>query len=150
MTADSWVIRGGRVIDPVQQLDAIRNVVVRNGLIERIADPGESIDLPVIDASDRVVAPGLIDLHVHLRVPGYEYKETIGTGTAAAAAGGFTTICCMPNTKPPLDCVEVLRGLNARTASEASVRVYPTATISKGRIGDEPVEFEALASEGAI
>ncbi len=97
-----------------------------------------------------VVAPGMIDVHVHLRVPGGEHKETMATGTAAAAAGGFTTICCMPNTTPPLDSPAILRELAATIDAEASVRVHPIATISAGRLGEEAVDYAALADAGAI
>jgi dihydroorotase len=150
MPANSLVIRGGRVIDPAQNLDALKDVVVRDGIIEAIVDPATPSELDELDATNQIVAPGLIDLHVHLRVPGFEYKETIATGTAAAAAGGFTTVCCMPNTKPALDSVEILHELTARIEAEASVRVFPIATISKGRKGEEPVDYEELALAGAI
>ncbi len=150
MPANSLVIRGGRVIDPAQHLDALRDVVVRNGIIESIVHDSSHLDLPAIDATNQIVSPGLIDLHVHLRVPGFEYKETIASGSAAAAAGGFTSICCMPNTKPVLDSVEVISNLIAQAEQESLVRLYPIATISKGRIGDEAVDFEALAAAGAI
>ncbi|MCC6790514.1 MAG: amidohydrolase family protein, partial [Thermomicrobiales bacterium] len=150
MPANSLVIRHGRVIDPAQHLDAHLDVVVRDGLIDRLLPPGSSVDLPVLDATDRIVSPGLIDLHVHLRVPGFEYKETIATGTAAAAAGGFTSVVCMPNTKPALDNVDTLRELKATIDREAMVRVYPVATISKGRIGEEPVDYAALVAAGAV
>jgi dihydroorotase len=150
MPANSLVIRGGRVIDPAQNLDAQFDVVVRDGIIDVFVAPGTDVELPSIDASNQIVAPGLIDLHVHLRVPGFEHKETIATGTAAAAAGGFTTICCMPNTKPPLDSVEMLTELSARIEAEATVRVYAIATISQGRLGNEAVDYEELAVAGAI
>lgn len=138
------------MVDPAQQLDAPKDVVVRDGMVVALTEPGAASGDHEIDASRQIVAPGLVDLHVHLRVPGFEYKETIATGTAAAAAGGFTSICCMPNTRPPLDSVEVLTELTDRFAAEASVRVYPIATVSKGRLGDEPVDYEGLAAAGAI
>jgi dihydroorotase len=114
MPANSLVIRHGRVIDPAQNLDATLDVVVRDGVIESLLPEHTPVDLPEIDASNRIVSPGFIDLHVHLRVPGQEHKETIETGTGAAAAGGFTTICCMPNTTPPLDNTRVIGELIGR------------------------------------
>ena len=95
-------------------------------------------------------APGLIDVHVHLREPGQEWKETIGSGTAAAAAGGFTTVFCMPNTDPALDSVVALEELKRRTTRDALVTVRPIAAISEGRRGQRPVDFEALATAGAV
>jgi len=114
MPANSWVIRQGRVIDPAQSIDSTLDVVVRDGVVASISKDVEAPGIPEIDARDKVVSPGLVDLHVHLRVPGQEHKESIATGTAAAAAGGFTTICCMPNTSPPLDSVEVISELRHR------------------------------------
>jgi len=150
MPADSWVIRQGRVIDPAQNIDSTLDVVVRDGVVASISNVVEAIDLPEIDARGKVVSPGLVDLHVHLRVPGQEHKESIATGTAAAAAGGFTTICCMPNTSPPLDSVEVITELRHRIERESSVRVFPVATISQGRKGGDPVDYQALAEAGAV
>ena len=102
MTAPTWLIKNGHVIDPANGLDAISDVLIRSGRIEAVGQNLNAAGASKVDASGLVVAPGLIDLHVHLREPGFEAKETIATGTAAAAAGGFTTICCMPNTKPTL------------------------------------------------
>jgi dihydroorotase len=150
MTESSWVIKGGHVVDPANGIDGIANVLIRSGTIEAVGPGVDASDVPVIDATGLIVAPGLIDLHVHLREPGFEYKETIQTGTAAAAAGGFTAICCMPNTKPALDSVEALNDLQARIKRDASIRVYPIAAITKNRAGKEPVDFSALASAGAI
>lgn len=150
MSADSWLIRGGRIVDPARGIDRSADVLVRNGLIVEIGEVGSPSGVETLDASGCVVAPGLIDLHVHLREPGFEAKETIATGTAAAAAGGFTAVCCMPNTRPALDSVEALADLRARVARDASVRVYPIAAITRGRLGEEPVDYVALAAAGAI
>lgn len=150
MSQRSWLIRGGRIIDPANAVDRIGDLLVQDGRIAAIdasLDPGGAT---VVDAEGLVVCPGLIDIHVHLREPGGEHKETIATGTAAAAAGGFTTICCMPNTRPALDRVEVLRDLAARVERDALVRVLPIAAITIDRAGDEAVDFEALAAAGAI
>jgi dihydroorotase len=150
MAESSWLIKGGRVVDPASGFDGIANVLIRSGKIEAVGSGVDASDVPVIDATGQVVAPGLVDLHVHLREPGFEYKETIATGTASAAAGGFTAICCMPNTKPALDSVEVLNDLLERIGREASVRVYPIAALTKNRAGLEAVDFAALVSAGAI
>jgi dihydroorotase len=150
VTANSWVVRGGRVVDPSQRLDRPAEVLIRDGRIAEIADRVEAPGVAVIDAAGCVVTPGLVDLHVHLREPGGEAKETIVTGTRAAAVGGFTTICCMPNTDPALDSVDVLADLGDRIARDAIVRVYPIAAITKGRAGERTVDFRALAAVGAI
>jgi dihydroorotase len=150
MLETSWIIKGGHVVDPANGIDGIANVLIRSGTIEAVGAGVDASDVPAIDATGLVVAPGLIDLHVHLREPGFEYKETIKTGTGAAAAGGFTAICCMPNTKPALDSVEALNDLYERIERYASVRVYPIAAITKNRAGLEAVDFSALASAGAI
>ncbi len=148
MDANAWLISGGRVVDPSTGTDRVADVVVRNG---RIAGFDESApSLPVIDASGCIVAPGFVDLHVHLREPGGEHKETIATGTAAAAAGGFTTICCMPNTDPALDDVAIIQDLRSRCERDAIVRVHPIGAITKGRRGEEPVDFAALATGGVV
>jgi dihydroorotase len=144
------LIRGGRVVDPASGRDEVADLLVRDGRIAEIGRIGSVAGAEGFDAAGCVVAPGLIDLHVHLRVPGQEHKETIATGTAAAAAGGFTTICCMPNTIPALDSAETLNDLKSRVAREAQVRVQPIAAISKGRKGEESVDYAALVEAGAI
>ncbi|HEY7036304.1 MAG TPA: dihydroorotase [Thermomicrobiales bacterium] len=150
MNADTWRIRGGHVVDPSQGIDRDADVLVKGGEIAQIGDVADLPGVESLDADGCIVAPGLVDLHVHLREPGFDAKETIATGTAAAAAGGFTTICCMPNTRPALDRVEVLDDLNRRISREASVRVYPIAAITLGRAGEEAVDFPRLAAAGAI
>jgi len=143
-------LRGGRVVDPASALDRVADVRVLDGVIAGVGaldpDPTERI----IDVGGLVVAPGLIDVHVHLREPGQEWKETIGSGTAAAAAGGFTTVFCMPNTDPALDSVVALEELARRTRRDAEIRVRPIAAISEERRGDRPVDFEALVAAGAV
>jgi dihydroorotase len=150
MTAQTWLIKKGRVTDPANGIEAIADVLIRSGRIEAVDENLNSAGASIVDASGLVVAPGLIDLHVHLREPGFESKETIATGTAAAAAGGFTTICCMPNTKPTLDSIDVLDDLRARIERDAVVRVHPIAAITKNRAGEQAVDFSALAAAGAI
>lgn len=142
-------ITGGTIIDPSQGIETIADLRISCSKIDAIgtdiAQPGDFI----VNAAGYIVAPGLVDLHVHLREPGFEYKETIETGTRAAAAGGFTTVCCMPNTDPALDSVETLNDLQQRVRRSAHVRVKPIAAISKGRQGLEPLDYDALVAAGA-
>lgn len=148
--SQSFLLRGGRLLDPAGNLDTRGDLLIRDGVIAAAGavEPAEAGR--VVDVDGLVVAPGLIDVHVHLREPGQEWKETVGTGTAAAAAGGFTTIFCMPNTEPPLDSVAMLAELRRRTARDALVNVRPIATISEGRRGRCPVDYDALAEAGAV
>ena len=144
------LLRGGHVVDPSLGLDATADIRLQNGRVAAIGalqpETGES----VLDLDGLVVTPGWVDVHVHLRDPGQEWKETIGTGTQAAAAGGFTTVFCMPNTQPALDSVAALEELQRRIARDATVRVHPIATISEGRRGRRPADYEALARAGAV
>ncbi len=145
------LIKGGRVIDPRQNLDQVTNILIENGKVLSI---GHHLDTPAntptLDATNSVVAPGLVDVHVHLREPGGEAKETIATGTRAAAAGGVTSVVSMPNTNPPMDNVADIQFVISRAAQEGMVRVYPTGTISKGRLGQELSEIGAMASVGCV
>ncbi len=126
------------------------DILVEDGTITGLAEKIEPTqDLPVLDAAGLVVAPGFIDIHVHLREPGYEYKETIATGAAAAAAGGFTAVCCMPNTKPVNDDPSITRFIKERGAS-ALVRVYPIGAVSKGEEGQELAEIGEMVRQGAV
>lgn len=150
VTDAAMLIRGGRVIDPATGRDEIADVLIADGAIAAVGHGLDAGRSATFDATGLIVAPGLVDLHVHLRVPGDGSKETMVTGTAAAAAGGFSTICCMPNTFPPLDSPETLRDLTRIIEAEASVRVHPIATISVGRKGEAAVDFAALAAAGAI
>lgn len=144
------LLRGGRVVDPTLRLDGLADVRVREGIIQAVGQLRPEGAERVTDVDGLVVAPGLIDVHVHLREPGQEWKETIGTGTAAAAAGGFTTLFCMPNTAPALDSVAALEELKRRTDRDALVTVRPIATISEGRRGRVAADFAALAKAGAV
>ena len=150
MTRENWLIRGGRVIDPVNGRDDVADVLIRDGRIEAVGRVDSADGLRVVDASGQIVVPGLIDVHVHLREPGYEHKETIASGSTAAAAGGFTTLFCMPNTNPALDRVSVIEDLEARIAQDSRVRIRPIATITKDRAGREAVDFAALARAGVV
>jgi dihydroorotase len=147
------VIKGGRVIDP-GNLDDILDIVIEDGNIVEIKQSAladdENKESKIIDASGKIVAPGLIDMHVHLRDPGYEYKETIETGSRAAAFGGFTAICCMPNTNPVNDCRQVTEYIVKKAVKADIVRVYPVAAISKGLKGESLCEYGELKDAGAV
>ncbi len=147
------VIKGGRVIDP-GNLDDILDIVIEDGNIVEIKQGAladdENKESKIIDASGKIVAPGLIDMHVHLRDPGYEYKETIETGSRAAAFGGFTAICCMPNTNPVNDCRQVTEYIVKKAVKADIVRVYPVAAISKGLKGESLCEYGELMDAGAV
>ncbi len=154
------LIRGGRVIDP-GNLDGIMDIFISDGKIVEIIKHGltsseypESIfehpETRIIDASGKIVTPGLIDMHVHLREPGYEYKETIETGCLAAAFGGFTAVCTMPNTNPVNDCRQVTEYILKKAQAADTARVYPVAAISQGLKGDGLCEYGELKEAGAI
>ncbi|HEX3986396.1 MAG TPA: dihydroorotase [Acidobacteriaceae bacterium] len=145
------LFRGGRVIDPAAGLDAVRDVLLRDGKIAAM-EPGGKIraaGAEVIEAKGLIVAPGLIDIHVHLREPGQGYKETIASGTAAAAAGGFTTVCAMPNTIPVNDTPEITRWMQALERG-ASARVLPIAAATRGSMGEALTDYAALKDAGAV
>ena len=145
------LIRGGRIIDSTLGLDFIGDVLIANGRIARL-DP--NIERPVetqeIDARGMVVSAGFIDLHCHLREPDPDDKETVATGTAAAARGGFTTICAMPNTRPAMDCPEVVDMVMHSAREEGIVKVLPIGAVTVGREGNEMTDMEALATAGVI
>jgi dihydroorotase len=145
------VLRGGRVIDPSSGRDEVADVVIRDG---RIAGVGRNQGIPdgaeVHDVTGLVVAPGLIDLHTHLREPGQEDRETIATGTTAAAAGGFTAVCAMPNTDPPIDNQSAVGFVVKQAAAAGAARVYPIAAVSLGQKGQQLAEFGEVVGAGAV
>jgi dihydroorotase len=145
-----FVIRGGRIIDPGSGLDTVADLVIRDGVIERIGDASNEVGLRVVDARGCVVAPGFIDLHTHLREPGFEQKGTIATETRAALIGGFTTVCAMPNTAPAPDSATAVEALLERYAHQAAVRVLPIGCVSRRREGKELAELAELADAGCI
>ena len=147
------LIQGGQIIDPSQGLDASGSLLISDGKISWLGKGEEAppqSGYEILDAKGLVVCPGFIDLHCHLRQPGDEEKETIATGTRAAARGGFTTVCCMPNTSPPLDNQTAIEFIKSKAATEGTVRVLPIGCISKGRKGTELAEMGELASAGVI
>jgi dihydroorotase len=139
------IIRNGRVIDPANRRDEVVDLVIVDG---RIADKAEGAE--EIDASGLIVAPGLIDMHVHLREPGFSHKETTESGARAAAAGGFTTIVCMPNTSPAADNPATIAWIKDRATETACVNVLPTGAISKNIAGEELAPLGALADAGVV
>lgn len=144
-------IEGGRVIDPAGRVDGVRTVVVRDGKIAEVAERVERPrDARAIDARGRWVTPGLVDLHVHLREPGQEYKETVATGARAAVAGGFTTVVAMPNTKPVNDTASVTELVLARAAAAGLARVLPVGCISRGQAGEDLAEYGELRAAGCV
>ena len=144
------LIKGGRVVDPSQSIDRIADVAIEDGKILGVDDGVELEHAEVIDATGMVVCPGFIDLHTHLREPGFEYKETIATGTAAAARGGFTTVCAMPNTSPVMDSRSIVDFVLTKAAEEGVVRVLPIGAVTKGSKGKELAEMGELAEAGVI
>jgi dihydroorotase len=145
------LLKNGRLVDPSQPLDALRDLRITNGVVSEIGEdlaPRDGED--VFDAANAVVAPGFIDMHVHLREPGFPEKETIATGTLAAVRGGFTAVACMPNTKPALDEPSVLASLAALVAEGARCSVYPVGAITRGRLGVEICDLPALSRAGAV
>ncbi|HYJ79775.1 MAG TPA: dihydroorotase, partial [Longimicrobiaceae bacterium] len=145
------LVRGGRVVDPSQQVDAALDLLLADG---KVAALGESLSAPddaeVVDAAGLVVVPGLVDVHVHLRQPGGEHKETIASGALAAAAGGFTSVVAMPNTSPPVDSPGAVGFIRAEGARARGARVYPTGCITLGQLGEQLTEFGELVEAGAV
>ncbi|HVX11844.1 MAG TPA: dihydroorotase [Pirellulales bacterium] len=146
---ESILIKSGRVIDPSQQLDRVTNVLLRDGRVAAYdaSDNGQDV---TIDASGKIVAPGLIDMHVHLREPGREEDETIKTGTAAALAGGFTSIACIPNTEPPIDTQATVEFVRHQAALAGNCNVFVVACVSRNREGKELAEIGQLVEAGAV
>lgn len=151
MTMQDLILKNGRVIDPSQDLDTQTDILIREGRIEFIGSLNDAIPegAAVIDVEGKWCVPGLIDMHVHLREPGREDKETILTGTSAAVAGGFTAVACMPNTNPVNDCAAVTRFILEKARS-APARVYPIAAITKGIEGVQLTEMVELHEAGAV
>jgi dihydroorotase len=148
------VVRGARVVDPSQELDRVADLLVEDGRVKSIGtsirDEGPHPGTEVVDASGLVLVPGLIDMHVHLREPGFEYKETIASGAAAAAAGGFTAVAAMANTNPPNDSAAVTGFILDRARQAKKARVHPIGAITKGLAGKELAEIGEMVAAGAV
>jgi dihydroorotase len=146
------LIKGGRILDPTQRIDEISDILIENGKIAQIGkDPaGSSEDLQILEVQGLLIVPGLIDMHTHLREPGFEYKETVRSGSLAAVAGGFTSIACMPNTDPVNDNRSTTEFILRQAALAGFARVFPVACISKGSEGKVLAEFGDLKDAGAV
>lgn len=142
------LIKGGRVIDPANKIDGLMDVLIDSDKISKVAKHINCRADTVIDATDKIVAPGIVDMHVHLREPGREDKETISSATAAAAKGGVTTVLAMPNTQPAMDCPESVRLLKEIISKDAKVNVLICGTITKGRLGKALSDIAALKKNG--
>ena len=152
--APEILVHGGRIIDPARGIDQMGNLWLRQGTVSEITPPAPAPEgrrgLLVVNAAGAIVCPGFIDVHCHLRDPGEEQKETIATGTRAAARGGFTAVCAMANTKPPVDNRAVVEYIQRTAAARAVVRVYPLATVTQGMAGRELTEMADLAEAGVV
>lgn len=150
----SILIKGGRIVDPSQGIDGNGNVLIENGKIKSYPKTTKKyendIDVNVIDAKGKVVSPGLVDIHVHLREPGFEHKETIKTGCESAAAGGFTSIVCMPNTNPVNDNASVTEYILLKARTEGIVNVYPIGAITKGSSGETLAQIGEMYQAGCV
>jgi len=149
----AMLIKNGHIIDPSQNVDKIGSLLITGGEIGWLGskdDTPPTPDYDTLDATGLIVCPGFIDMHCHLRQPGYEEKETIASGSRAAAKGGFTTICCMPNTKPPLDNKAMIDYVNTTATNEAAIRVLPVGCITRNSSGKELAEMAEMAEAGAV
>ncbi len=149
MNQERLLIRNGRVLDPSRNLDARLDLLIADGKIVEIGADLRAADVVIFDAANAIVAPGFVDMHVHLREPGKEEAETVLTGSRAAAAGGFTAVACMPNTAPVNDSILTTQFILQKAAS-AAVSVYPIAAITKNQAGEELTDFTALKESGVV
>ncbi len=148
--SEKILIKGGRVVDPADNIDDNADVLIENGRIAAVGNGLAAQDAEVIDAAGKIVVPGLIDMHVHLREPGQEAKEDFVSGTRAAAAGGFTTVATMPNTSPVVDNAALVRSLQERAQTVGAVRVEIIGAVTKGQAGQELAEMGDMAAAGAV
>jgi len=148
--AEMLLIKGGRVVDPASSRDEVADVLIVDGKIAKVAAGIEQEGATVLNAAGKIVMPGLIDPHVHLREPGFEEKEDIESGTNAAAMGGFTAVACMPNTDPIVDNEVVVGNIVRRAQAKGRVRVYPIGAVTKGSAGKELAEMGEMRAAGAV
>lgn len=144
------LIKGGRIIDPESGLDRVADLLIEDGRVAQVGSSLSESGVEIFDAAGLIVAPGFIDLHVHLREPGEEYKETVASGAEAAVAGGFTSICAMPNTKPVNDNASVTRYIIDKAREARLANVYPVGAITRGSMGEELAEIAEMKEAGAI
>ncbi len=144
------LIKGGRIIDPKANVDKIADILVEEGIVKKIGEDLSCATATVIDAKGLWVAPGFIDLHVHLREPGYTHKETIASGVCAAVHGGFTTVCCMPNTKPVADNNSTISYIINLAKKEGMAKVFPIGSITKGMYGERLSDICGMVKAGAV
>ncbi len=144
------LIKGGQIIDPKNKMNFTGDLLIADGFIAGIGKEIVDTEAEVIDAAGKLVVPGLVDIHCHLREPGFEAKEDFESGTKAAAAGGFTSVCCMPNTRPVADSPAIIGYIKEKTEQLGYCRVYPIGAISKGSQGKELAEFGAMLKAGAV
>ena len=144
------LVKHGRLVDPVGGIGGIMDILIENGRVSVIGNGVNDPEAEIVDASGMVVSAGLVDMHVHFREPGYEYKETIETGCAAAARGGITAVACMPNTKPVIDTPEQIAYVKQKAAQACGVRVFPLGAVSRGEKGETLTDFAALKAAGAV
>ena len=150
LNSGDLLVRGGRVIDTAGGVDQIADVLVRGGLVAAVGRNLDATAVPTMDATGCIVSPGFIDLHTHLREPGFEQKGTIATETEAALRGGFTTVCAMPNTSPAPDSATMVEALVERIARDARVRVFPIGCVTRRREGRALAELSELAAAGCV
>lgn len=145
------LIKRGRVVDPASKVDGVEDILVKDGVIIAVGTdiPAEE-DMEIINADGHIVVPGLVDMHCHLREPGFEYKEDIANGSKSALAGGFTSIACMPNTNPVADNAETVKYIVNRAQEADMANVFPIGSITKGLSGEEATDFEELKKAGAV
>lgn len=144
------VVKNGRVVDPANKIDRIADVAIESGFVRHVGENIDAAGVQVFDATGLIVAPGFLDIHVHLREPGFEHAETIESGTRAAAAGGFTSVCCMPNTKPINDNATVTSYIVERARRYGAVNVFPIGAITKGSAGEELASIASMKDAGAV